>query len=46
MPAKDLVNKDKLVTTFDLITIRVYIPSEPDIGGADSSRNYTLLSNR
>jgi hypothetical protein len=46
MLAKGLVDKDKLASAFDTITIRVGIASELDIGGADSSRNYTPLSNR
>ena len=44
-PAKGLVDKNKLASIFNTITIRVGIAGEPGIGSADSFKNYTPLSN-
>ena len=42
---EDSADEDELVSMFDTMTIRVEIPGEPDVGGADGSRNHTPLSN-
>jgi hypothetical protein len=43
--AEDPVDEDELASGFDTRTMRVGIAGEPDVGGADGSRDHTPLSN-